>query len=284
MHTLRFEAIGTLWQIDHTASADYARGIRDIIDQYSAVYSRFQSTSLISQLSSRAGTIELPGHSADLFSLYRTLYELTDGAVTPLIGDIMVAAGYDARYSLKVGELRRAPDWDKAIEYDEQTLSLTAMKPTVIDIGAAGKGQLVDLIARFLDDQDGDVYSIDASGDIRVSGITPPEEIGLEHPLDPTKAIGIIRLSDGSICGSAGNRRAWQGIHHIINPRTLQPVDDIIATWAIAKSCMVADGLATALFFAKPEALTSHFQFDYVVMRKDGTVRYSAGLPGELFS
>jgi thiamine biosynthesis lipoprotein len=46
---------------------------------------------------------------------------------------------------------------------------------------------------------------------------------------------------------------------------------------------MLADALATALFFVGPEALADAYAFEYVRMRTDGVADWSAGLPGEVF-
>ena len=90
---------------------------------------------------------------------------------------------------------------------------------------------------------------VDASGDLRVRGAAS-ERIALEHPADPTKAIGVVELRDGALCASASNRRAWgDGLHHVIDAVTGLPTAAVIATWALAPDALHADGLATALFF-----------------------------------
>lgn len=76
-----------------------------------------------------------------------------------------------------------------------------------------------------------------------------PIRVGLEHPFDPTKAIGVVSLDNEAICASVSNRRRWgEGVHHILDGRTGKPVADVIATWAVASSALVADGLVMALF------------------------------------
>ena len=47
---------------------------------------------------------------------------------------------------------------------------------------------------------------------------------------------------------------------------------------------MVADGLATAHFVADADRLEAAFDHTYVRVHVDGSMRYSLGLPGELFS
>ena len=77
-----------------------------------------------------------------------------------------------------------------------------------------------------------------------------PVDVGLEHPYDPARAIGIVSLGAGALCASAANRRAWgDGLHHVLDGTTGAPVRTVVASWAMAASAMVADALATALFF-----------------------------------
>src|SRR5690606_32245587 len=104
-------------------------------------------------------------------------------------------------------------------------------------------------------------------GDILVNGT--PARIGLEHPADPTKAVGAVSVRDSAIAASAPNRRAWPnrrasdgGLHHVLDATTGLPTSGILATWAIAPTAMQADGLATALFFADPERLRTRVVAD----------------------
>jgi thiamine biosynthesis lipoprotein len=175
-----------------------------------------------------------------------------------------------------------APGWTTEVSREGSTV--TTRSPVLIDVGAAGKGYLVDLVGEILHEHDVDEFVIDASGDLLVSSALP-RRIALEHPFDPSLAIGVVELRRGSICASGSNRRVWgEGLHHILDGRTGEPTRDVIATWAIAETALVADGLATALFFAPPSKLAETFEFDYVRMFANGRAEHSAGLDGELFS
>jgi thiamine biosynthesis lipoprotein len=178
--------------------------------------------------------------------------------------------GYDADYSLTASaDPAPVPTWDSV---DWNAPVLTTIEPVLIDVGAAGKGLLVDRVATIIDHHTHD-FTIDASGDI-LHGGTAPIRVALEHPGDPTRAIGVIDLDPGSaLCASATNRRAWgDGLHHVIDARTGRPTTDVIATWA------------TAHFFAEPDALADCFQHEYVRMHADGRITWSSGLPGEIFT
>ena len=69
----------------------------------------------------------------------------------------------------------------------------------------------------------------------------------------------------------------------MIDARTGEPTRDVIATWVVADDAMVADGLATALFFTGHAALAGIAAFEFVRMFADGRAERSAGFDGTLF-
>jgi FAD:protein FMN transferase len=251
------------------------------IAEFDRVYSRFRDDSLVARIATEPGSYHFPPDAGELFALYRELYEATDGAVTPLVGRALETLGYDRAYSLQpLGAPRAVPPWDEAFGWDGSRL--TVLRPVTVDVGAAGKGYLVDLVAGLLRDHGVDECVVDASGDMLHRG-AGSLRVALEHPLDSSRAIGVFELRNRALCASATNRRTWgEGLHHIIDVATGLPTRGVIATWVIADSALLADGLATALFFAT-EAQLSRFDFQFVRMFSDGRVEHSAQFDGELF-
>ncbi len=278
-----FTALGTQWQIDtiEPLTAELQQAIHDRIEAFDRTYSRFRDDSLIQQIARAAGTYEFPPDAAPLFTFYRDLYEQTGGAVTPLIGNALERAGYDTTYSLTPQKQTAIPAWDDVLRIDGTTITTT--EPLTLDVGAAGKGYLVDIISELLEGSGITEYVVDGSGDLRHRGQSR-NVVGLEHPLEPGLIIGTVAVENASLCASSTTRRTWgEGLHHIFNPHTLTPVDDIVATWVITTQTLHADGLATALFFAEPSALAQRYAFDYVRYHRDGSVDYSRNFQGELF-
>ena len=279
----RFEAIGAPWQIDTaqplSAEADAAIAAR--IDDFDRTYSRFRHDSLVSTIARTPGTYRFPPDAPPLFELYRRLYTATQGAMSPLVGHALEELGYDRTYSLQPSAARtRVPQWHEALSWNGN--ELTTHTPALLDVGAAGKGYLVDLVAEVLREHGVDALTVDASGDILHRG-DADLRVALEHPRDTSKAIGVVSIRDQAMCASAPNRRAWAGLHHILDARTGRPTDRIIATWALTATALEADGLATALFFAEPSDLATEFDFQWVRMFSTGRVEYSPDLNGELF-
>jgi thiamine biosynthesis lipoprotein len=282
-HRYRFEAFGTQWSIDTAdeLSSTLKENIAARIEAFDKVYSRFRTDSLVTSIAEKAGTYMFPEDARTLFNFYRYLYTTTEGKVTPLIGDALSRAGYDANYSFQTRPQQSVVRWDEVMQWNGTELTTT--QPVLLDVGAAGKGYAVDIIGAILNTYSIQDYVIDASGDLRHRG-TSENKVGLEHPLDSTKVIGVVDVVNKSLCASASNRRSWgEGMHHIFDPDTVKPVQDVIATWVLADEAMVADGIATALFFSDPSAMEETYEYEYVRVFADGTVSYSPYFEGKLF-
>ena len=280
-HSWQFEALGTQWQVETLLplAADVKAQITTRIETFDKTYSRFRDDSLVMQLAANAGTYEFPEDARELVAFYKSLYDATDGALSPLVGGALEQAGYGKDYSLKPGAVEPVPTWDEAMTWDGRRVTTT--RPLTLDFGAAGKGYMNDMVGELLEAAGYTEYVVDASGDVRVRGLD--EVIGLEDPYDPASVVGAASVADASLCASAINRRAWGGDwHHVVDPRTGKPVSDVVATWVIADTTMVADGLATALFFVSADKLAA-WDFEYVRLYADGTIERSADFVGELY-
>lgn len=277
----RFDAIGTRWEIEttHDLGAAERSAVGAEIERFDREWSRFRGDSAVSHLAREGGTIQSSDAGA-MLDAYRELATATSGAVNPLVGASLEALGYDASYTLVAGTPTAAPrDWTSSVRWTAG--QVTASAPVLLDVGALGKGRLVDLVADVLADVAGDLV-VDAGGDMRARGRAL--RVGLEHPYDPSKAIGVIELQDAALCASAVNRRAWgDGLHHVLDARTGVPVRTWAATWAIAAEAMRADAVATALFFDGGPELAASWDVEWVRMTTDGRVERSPGCPAELF-
>lgn len=294
-----FEAIGTSWRIGvggaltptsslgAALSADDRDAVLARIERFDRDWSRFRDDSLVARIAREPGSWSLPADAEPLLDLYERLYAATDARLSPLAGASLERLGYDAAYRLlPAGDPLPAPSWQDslALRRTPAGLVLDTAAPVLLDVGAAGKGYLVDLVGELLAQRGLPDTVVDASGDVRVRG-ERSIRVALENPFDPTKAVGVVELRDQALCASATTRRAWgDGLHHIIDAITGRPVDAVVATWVIADSALVADGVATAMFLADPARLCRVFAVEWVRLMADGRLEASAGLRGELFA
>ena len=287
-----FDGIGTQWEVVTTSPLGprLRQRLLDRVELFDRTWSRFRDDSLVTRLAHEGGAATFPEEARPLFELYDRLHEATDGAVDPLVGRDLELLGYDAGYSLvpasrELSEQHRARGrrtWAVDVRRDDRTLSLA--EPTVIDVGAAGKGLLVDLLTDLLLEEGAEVTILDGGGDLRVTG-RGPIRVGLEHPWAPDRAIGVVTLSGGdALCASSTTHRAWgPGLHHLLDGRTGRPAQGVIGTWVVAADAMTADGIATALFSTPADHLARDFAFSSVLMRDDGSLETWGDLPGEIF-
>lgn len=285
MTKFSFEAIGTHWEIDikeeisKELEISLYKKIMDRIEIFDKDYSRFREDSLVTKISRQAGEYAMPEDFDYMFQIYKKAYGATNGLVTPLVGDVLISLGYDAKYSLEKKSLVTAVPLEEIVVWSKPVLYIK--QPTMLDIGACGKGYLVDIVSEIIEKEGIKKFIVDGSGDMKVFG----EEIkvGLEHPEDKQSVIGTILLKDKSLCGSSGNRRKWADVHHIVNPKTGVSPKNVLSVWVVAESTILADILTTCLFFVSAESLKKDFDFDYLILKDDYSVEFSGGINAEIF-
>ncbi len=279
-----FEAIGTHWEIeiqDETRNfGELEKKVKDRIGIFDKNYSRFREDSLVFEMSRNVGTYTLPDDAKPMLDLYEKLYKITDGAFTPLIGDTLVSAGYDASYSLVTGEMKKTKSWEESLVYSFP--NMTILKPTMLDFGGLGKGYLIDIVSEILKNEGIGSFTVDAGGDIYTFG--NELIVGLEHPENNKQVIGTIKINNESICGSAGSRRAWGDFHHIINPHTLASPKHILGSWATAQSTLLADAMATCLFLTDSDTLKKNFDFEFLTVSESYRINKSENFKAEIFT
>jgi thiamine biosynthesis lipoprotein len=276
----RFDALGVPWRIDTELPIPHAVriAVADRVEAFDRAWSRYRDDSLVARIAREPGRHRLPAEAAVLLDLYAELYTATGGRVSPLVGGALAASGFGPRLA---GVADAVPLWQHALAWDGAHLDTAS--PVLLDVGAAGKGLLVDLVSALLAEAGIALSVVDGSGDLRIREV--PMRIALEHPGDATKAVGVAELSEGALSASAGNRRVLaDGRHHVLDAVTGLPVRDVVATWAVAADDLTADGAATALFFDVDPAWLERRGVEWVRMLHGGTLEASPGFPGEVFA
>lgn len=281
--------MGTTWEISiwDALPAERLESLRTRITAdsvaFDAAYSRFKKDSIVWRLTESTGVQAVPADLVAMLRLYESLNRLSQGRVNPLIGFAISDLGYDESYSLKAKDvIRPVPPLPETLRIVDDT-HIELAQSALIDVGAVGKGYFVDTIAALLVAEGLEHFLVNGSGDISYRTAGEPLRAGLEHPGDATLAIGVVTMGSSAMCGSAGNRRRWGKYHHTIDPLTLTSPEEVIATWVMADSAAVADGLATALFLCEPEDFAAEFNFECCLLNKEFKVRQSSGFGAELF-
>ncbi len=190
-----------------------------------------------------------------------------------------------------------------------------------IEFGGLGKGYALDSVAVLLERSGVSHYYVNAGGDIYAkrgekkkqeqpramsdlapndpASINPPASepgddldfppwiVLLEHPDDPSRAIGQIELDGRAIAASAPNRRKWGPHHHLINAKTGLPAQGTKAIFVLARTGIEADAYATALFTAGFEEgirLSKDLPVEILSISSEDKMYKSKGFKAELYS
>jgi FAD:protein FMN transferase len=231
-------------------------------DRIVKTYTRFNETSELAKLNQQGGKwVEVSQEFLHLIKFMLQLARTTNGAFDPTIIDLLEAYGYSAKYDFaeKLADPELAqkiqsliatrPSWDD-IELDEVNLKVKLAPKQRLDLGSVGKGYAIDCAWERLKNHAN--FLIDAGGDIRVQGSNlegNPWQLGLKHKQgDQEGYLGKVELASGSLCSSGSWARKIGQFHHIINPTTGKPENNVATTYTYAPTAFAADGWSTPLF------------------------------------
>ncbi len=288
--TFTYQSMGTTWVItlwDNIPNEKFLTLQKTIVDRstiFDHTYSRFIDGSLVWRLSERTGVQEVPHDLVTMLRMYRSLYTPSMHKFTPLIGNTLSDLGYDKDYSLTQKEhIRPTPDFLETVKILDDT-HIELREQTLIDLGGLGKGYFVDRIAEYLRAEGIEEFLVNGSGDIAYQRAHGVIRAGLEDPQDHSKVIGVIELSGtGAFCASSGSRRTWGKYHHTIDPDTHSSPTDILATWVLAENAVLADALATCLFFIPEDNFRPAHDFESLIMKNGRSIKASSGFRAQIF-
>ena len=183
----------------------------------------------------------------------------TDGMVHPLLGRPLVTLGYDRDFR-ELRELETAttdtpaPALDawRSIDLDDTRIRIPA--GTALDLGSTAKAWAADVVAAGLEQELGEPALVSLGGDIAISapdGVLWRVAVA-EHPDDlRERPACLVTLSEGGLATSSTRVRRWtrRGTvrHHLLDPRTGEPADEVWRTvTATGPSCVAANTASTA--------------------------------------
>ncbi len=126
-------------------------------------------------------------------------------------------------------------------------------KKVKIDLGSIAKGYAISEALEVLKQAKIESALIDAGGDIYALGKynDKPWKIGIKNPRGEG-VIGALELSDMAVVTSGDYERFFEedGIryHHIIDPRTGYPTNELASVTVISQDMALADAWSTAIF------------------------------------
>ncbi|MCU0677980.1 MAG: FAD:protein FMN transferase [Candidatus Pacebacteria bacterium] len=276
MEPITLQALGTTWWVElfHTMSTERRDGLQASIStlllSIETRFSRFRPDSLVSELNTKRTLCTDDTDLATLIGIGRDLYRHTRGNFNILIGDELLARGYDAEYSLQVIERPVAignPLTD--LDYSDGAWQLTT---GLLDLGGIGKGWAIDMVAALLTAEGVTGFLINAGGDMYgTSEQGEPITIFLEHPTEADTYIGTTSIQNQGFAASSPHKRRWKTVHgetsHIVGDTTLHD-----ASFVIARDAVTADTLATCALLLVPDefaVLAAVEQVSYATLSRE---------------
>lgn len=262
--------LGTSFELKVLANseqtADYAEEIALAeIDRLNNILSTYNSSSEVSHWQKTIGVeTKLSPELFEVLTLFDNWKQKTSGALTASIGTASAVWKTAEKKQQIPGKedlakavlVMQQPQWKlnnktkTAIHLSNQPLVLNSFVKSYIIRKVAGK--IMDIPG-----VEGAVVNI--GGDMVIAG-TQTETVHIADPIADTEnghPVSIIQLHERAIATSGNYRRGYkignQWFSHIIDPRTANPVTQIISATVVAPNATDAGALATAFNVLQPQ-------------------------------
>lgn len=271
----------------------------DEIKRLEQLLSTWRPDSELSRVNAEAGrqsvlvsreTLEVVVRSLEIAQLTRGGFNI---ALGPVIEAWSVTEGQHIPGDSELEQLKPFVDWTSIqIDKNAQTIYLPH-KGMRVDVGGIGKGYAADRAIEMMKGAGAKGGVVALSGDIKAFGVLPAQTgfpVGIKHPREEDRLIGIINLQDEAISTAGDYERFFEqdGVryHHILDPQTLHPARGCQSVTVIAKEGIMADGLDTGIFVLGPEegmALVERLSnVEAIIIDVKGKITVSSGLHGRL--
>jgi len=208
--------------------------------------------------------VPVPRSVMDLLVQARRISEQTDGAFDVTVGPLVRLWGFHSGEApavlpedADIAAVRRKVGYRKLVLSREDGTVTKTVDGLEVDLSAIAKGRAVDLVASALNGLGMTNYMVEVGGEVRARGRNrhrEPWRIGIEEPVDEDvrRLNRIIGLHNRSLATSGDYRNFYicngRRYSHTIDPSTGRPVSHELASVSVlARDCMTADALATAL-------------------------------------
>jgi thiamine biosynthesis lipoprotein ApbE len=272
--TATFEALGTTAQVTVTARELLDDAVSIVLDELRAIdvtCSRFREDSELARLQRAEGS---PMAASPLLQEALTVAvhaaATSGGAVDPTVGSALSGLGWDLDFALVDARqdpmrivVRPAAGW-RTIRIDRRAGTVQVPAGVELDLGSTGKALAADRSARKVHEATGVGVLIALGGDIAVAG-EPPAGGWIVRVTDDSRDGAspegqIVALGTGGLATSSTTVRRWRAggreQHHIVDPRTGQPVREVWRTATVAaRSCVEANTASTAAIVQGREAI-----------------------------
>jgi thiamine biosynthesis lipoprotein len=234
----------------------------------------------------------------DVLQRAAEVYRASEGAFDPAIAPMVEHWGFhDGEQTPQAPSASQLQNWSAAhatfadLQIDGHRIQ-SKRRDAMLDLGAIGKGYAVDRAVDMLRRSGIRNALVNAGGNLRVIGQRPgyPWRIAIRHPRTKEPLARIELQGDESVATSGDYERSGElngkRIHHLLDPRSGQPVLHTQSITVFASNATLADAASTALFIAGPDRwldLAKRLKLTGVVrVDADGKVQATRSLQSRL--
>lgn len=259
--------------VDETRAQALQTEIDRRLEQLNDQMSTYRKDSELSRFNRHQDSDPFPVSSdtARVVTAALQLGRLTEGALDVTVGPLVNLWGFgpdarpsripsksllaDTRAHTGLQHLRVAIDSESEYLYKQ-------LPELYVDLSSIAKGFGVDMVSEYLSEEGITDHLVEIGGEVRLSGLNRHEQpwsIAVEKPGPGTGSVQqVIAVGNGSVATSGDYRNYYEldgeRLSHTIDPATGHPITHQLASvTVIHPSCMIADGLATALTVMGPE-------------------------------
>lgn len=276
LFTLEHTAMATRWQLivaapDEQRAGELAGDVFDEVDRLEDLLSNYRAGSELSRINGQAaqGPVTTDPEMFAFLQEAQHWSEISDGAFDITVGPLMKAWGFFRKQGrvptdTELRTLRDRVGW-RRMELHAADRSVRFHAPGMeLDPGGIGKGFAVDAGLRVLRAA-GVQRAMLSAGSSTIGAIGAPEggagwRVNTHDPWTPGHDVSFTMLRDGTLstANCAEKNFTLQGHRycHIMDPRTLRPVENVQQVTIVDPSATASDALSNALFVLSPEEST----------------------------
>lgn len=262
-------AMGTVIEItliddDEEAASKAALQAFQEIKRIEILMSRFLGSSDVTRINRSAGVewVKVSPETAEVIKKAKEISELSEGGFDITVGPLteLWRKAREKKIPPPAEEVKEKLDLVnfKNIEMDQERRVFLKKRDMAIDLGGIAKGYGVDRAFDVLRSLGYKKLIVNAGGDLRAGGLkdNQPWSIGIQNPRESEKMLTRISVSNMAVATSGDYERffIYEGkrYHHIFNPKNGFPTEGCQSVTIVAKDCIRADALATAIFVLGP--------------------------------
>ena len=257
-----------LYCADATRAAEIAQEVFDEVDRIEQLLSNYRASSELSRINANAAIapVTTDPEMLDFLSQARQWSEVSDGAFDMTVGPLMKSWGFYRHAgrvppAAELERMRGVTGWQKVqVDARERTVRFTA-RGVELDPGGIGKGFAVDAAVRVLRAEGVSAALISAGGSTIYALGAPPQRAGwkivIPGPLPSRATLSVVTLRDTSLSSADCSQKSFvvegHRFCHIMDPRTMRPVEGRIQVTIIDPSATASDALSNVIFVLPPD-------------------------------